>query len=131
MSARRQLRVLLAGPVLLGIGTSREAVPSVGAPLACAASDSASASLTNAPRAPAPREHATLHCMDLIAAPDQPSASGIVELFAPASPFGVAVTADGRPRWRAEATIRGLPSPSSVGPYTTYVAWLYGISIER
>ena len=126
-----RLRALLATPMILGIGASGELVRSANEPLICAGSSSALSALTKAPHAPAPREHATLHCMDLIAAPDQSSASGIVELFAARSPFGVAVTADGRPRWRAEASIAGLPAPSSLGAYTTYVAWLYGVSMER
>ncbi|MEZ4425970.1 MAG: multicopper oxidase family protein [Gemmatimonadota bacterium] len=53
-----------------------------------------------------------------------------VDLRFAASPFTVAVTADGNVRYDATLTVRGLPDPGELGtddagrPYTTYVAWL-------
>jgi hypothetical protein len=43
-------------------------------------------------------------------------------VYAP-SPFGIAVTADGRARYDVQITATGLPAPSTLGPYTTYVVW--------
>ena len=66
-----------------------------------------------------------LYCIDLLAAPlDQlDSARGTARLADAASPFGVAVTADGRHRYVVTVDVSGLPSPSALGPYSTYVAW--------
>ncbi|HEX5724427.1 MAG TPA: multicopper oxidase family protein, partial [Longimicrobiaceae bacterium] len=50
-------------------------------------------------------------------------ASGTVELGTVPSPFGVALTADGRHLYDLSITLRDLPPPESLGPYTTYVAW--------
>ncbi|MDE3215154.1 MAG: hypothetical protein KGO03_02075 [Gemmatimonadota bacterium] len=55
--------------------------------------------------------------------PRTPAATGQARLFYAPSPFGVAVTADGRDRYDARVTVRGLPAPASLGPYTAYVAW--------
>lgn len=52
-----------------------------------------------------------------------PDATGHVRLVFAPSPFGVAVTPDGRARYLARITAAGLPEPSSLGPYTAYVAW--------
>ena len=52
-----------------------------------------------------------------------PTASGQARLVYAASPFGVAVTADGHARYDIQVTASGLPAPSSLGSYTTYVAW--------
>ena len=74
-----------------------------------------------APLAPDP----DLYCIDLLAAPhDQlDSARGTARLADAASPFGVAVTADGRHRYVVTVDVSGLPSPSALGEYSTYVAW--------
>src|SRR5438552_3894898 len=50
-----------------------------------------------------------LDCMRLFPVPDLPSATGAIALLPPPAPFGVAVTADGRPRYHLSATIAGLP----------------------
>jgi suppressor of ftsI len=71
-----------------------------------------------------------LVCMPLVATPDLPAASGLIQLLPVHTPFGVAVTVDGRPRQRLVADIAGLPAPQSLGPYTTYVAWAYTLSID-
>jgi hypothetical protein len=52
-----------------------------------------------------------------------PGASGQARLVYAASPFGVAVTADGRARYDIQVTASGLPAPAKLGNYTAYVAW--------
>jgi hypothetical protein len=52
-----------------------------------------------------------------------PDASGQARLVYAASPFGVAVTADGHARYDIQVTASGLPKPSTLGNYTAYVAW--------
>jgi FtsP/CotA-like multicopper oxidase with cupredoxin domain len=54
--------------------------------------------------------------------PEFRSARAILELRAPASAFGVAVTRDGRPRQDVAITIEGLPDPTALGA-AAYVAW--------
>jgi hypothetical protein len=55
--------------------------------------------------------------------PASPTAEGHGRLaFAP-SPFGVAVTADGRAIYDVQIEASGLPEPATLGPYSTYVAW--------
>lgn len=57
-----------------------------------------------------------------------PTASGEARLVFAASPFGVAVTADGRARYDVQLTLSGLPAPSALGAYSVYVAW--GVSTD-
>lgn len=52
-----------------------------------------------------------------------PKAQGKARLVSAESPFGIAVTADGRARYDVHITVSGLPSPSTLGAYTAYVAW--------
>jgi len=52
-----------------------------------------------------------------------PDAKGSARLVYADSPFGVAVTADGRARYDVQITASGLPDPASLGNYTVYVAW--------
>ena len=53
-----------------------------------------------------------------------PGAKGSARLqFAP-SPFGVAVTADGRASYDVRFVLSGLPEPSSLGAFSSYVAWM-------
>jgi hypothetical protein len=52
-----------------------------------------------------------------------PGASGAARLIFAPSPFGVAVTPDGHSIYDARITADGLPAPSSLGAYSTYVAW--------
>ncbi|HET6681534.1 MAG TPA: hypothetical protein VFG84_10075 [Gemmatimonadaceae bacterium] len=52
-----------------------------------------------------------------------PGATGHARLVFAPSPFGIAVTADGRARYDAQVTISGLPDPASLGAYRAYVAW--------
>ena len=52
-----------------------------------------------------------------------PDAAGQARLVYAASPFGIAVTADGHARYDIQVTASGLPAPSTLGGYTSYVAW--------
>jgi suppressor of ftsI len=67
----------------------------------------------------------SLYCIDLIPVPDFRAVSGTVALLRDArSPFTVAVDADGHHEYELEITLRNLPDPRSLGPFTTYVAWV-------
>lgn len=59
----------------------------------------------------------------LFATPKAPTARGSARLVYAASPFGVAVTADGRAQYDVQVTASELPPPSSLGSFTAYVAW--------
>jgi hypothetical protein len=59
----------------------------------------------------------------LFGTPKAPSATGSARLVYAASPFGVAVTADGRAQYDIQITAADLPAPSSLGSFTAYVAW--------
>ena len=59
----------------------------------------------------------------LLATPKAGAAEGHARLVFAESPFGVAVTADGRARYDIQVTVAKLPVPSSLGAYTSYVAW--------
>ena len=64
-----------------------------------------------------------MYCIELLPAMDIDSGAGTARLLPPASPFGVAVTAAGEHKYDIEFNLRNLPEPSTVGPYTEYVAW--------
>jgi suppressor of ftsI len=70
------------------------------------------------------------YCVALIPTPDLENVTGVLELRPVETPFGVAVTADGRPRYRLATTIADLPAPSSLGRYRTYVAWVTTLSLD-
>jgi hypothetical protein len=55
--------------------------------------------------------------------PRAPAASGEARLVFAESPFGIAVTADGRASYDVQVTASGLPEPSTLGAYSAYVAW--------
>jgi hypothetical protein len=59
----------------------------------------------------------------LLATPTAGAAEGHARLVFAESPFGVAVTADGRARYDIQVTTTNLPVPSTLGDYTSYVAW--------
>ena len=65
-----------------------------------------------------------LYCVELLATPGLPGVTGRVELSRDAGPFTVEVGADGRPRTRLILRAAGLPAPSSLGSYRTFVAWI-------
>ncbi len=52
-----------------------------------------------------------------------PDAHGTARLIFAPSPFGVTVTPDGVASYQVQLNLAGLPSPSSLGAFTTYVAW--------
>lgn len=59
----------------------------------------------------------------LFAGPKAPQVRGHARLVFAQSPFGVAVTADGRASYDIQITVDSLPAPSTLGAYTAYVAW--------
>lgn len=59
----------------------------------------------------------------LFATKTAPAVTGSARLIYADSPFGIAVTADGRARYDVRITAAGLPVPSTFGKYTAYVAW--------
>jgi hypothetical protein len=52
-----------------------------------------------------------------------PEAKASARLVYAPSPFGVAVTADGHASYDVQIDASGLPDPSTLGTFTTYVAW--------
>ncbi len=72
-----------------------------------------------------------LYCLELVARPDIPvSATATVELGRADSPFDVATNRVGNQRFDATLVLRGLPAPSTLGPYTSYVAWVTSPSLD-
>ncbi len=71
-----------------------------------------------------------LNCLMLVPVPDLPDASGVVVLRPVPSPFGVAVSSDGRQRHHLVATIAGLPDTRTLGEYGGYVAWAYTLALD-
>ncbi|HEX8945210.1 MAG TPA: hypothetical protein VF785_18890 [Gemmatimonadaceae bacterium] len=63
--------------------------------------------------------------------PKTPSAKGHARLVFAPSPFGVAVTADGRASYDVQIEASGLPDPSTLGAYSTYVAWAVTTDLEH
>ena len=59
----------------------------------------------------------------LFATPKAPGAAGDARLVFTSSPFGIAVTEDGRASYDVQITASGLPPASTLGPYTVFVAW--------
>jgi FtsP/CotA-like multicopper oxidase with cupredoxin domain len=94
-------------------------LPAAGAAQAPGAEEAAAPS----PRC-APPIAAALYCMELLPTARAEEAGAVVELGRAASPFQVAVTPDGRLEYELTAWIEGLPEPSALGPYSTYVAWV-------
>lgn len=64
-----------------------------------------------------------LYCIELMPTDAAPAAAGTAELRPVPTPFGTAVTPDGEHVHAVRVTARGLPEPSSLGPYAAYVAW--------
>ena len=73
------------------------------------------------PRGIAP--FASPFCSELVPVPGLSRGRGMLELRYIRSPFGVAVTLDGRLRHAVLARLDSLPPPQSLGPYSAYVAW--------
>ena len=65
-----------------------------------------------------------LYCIELIPRPDLfETVTGVVQLAPAPSPFGTAVTRDGRHRFRTTLFIDGLPDAATFGAFTVFVAW--------
>ena len=67
--------------------------------------------------------HLELYCISLFSTSRAMEATGRAILARPETPFGVAVSREGRQRYLIDLTIEGLPPPQDLGPYTTYVVW--------
>jgi hypothetical protein len=63
--------------------------------------------------------------------PKAPDAKGQARLVFAPSPFGVAVTADGRASYDVQIEAAGLPDPSSLGGYSAYVAWAVTTDLKQ
>jgi hypothetical protein len=59
----------------------------------------------------------------LVPGPAVPGARGSARLLFADSPFGVAVTEDGRLSYDVRITAKGLPEPARLGAYRAFVAW--------
>ncbi len=64
-----------------------------------------------------------LRCIELFPTVRAASARGVIDIARPPSPFAVSVNVDGYHIHDLTARVEGLPDPSTLGPYTTYVAW--------
>lgn len=60
-----------------------------------------------------------------------PAATGKARLVSAESPFGIAVTADGRARYDVHIDVAGLPDPSTLGTYKAYVAWAVSPDLSK
>ncbi|MEA2722232.1 MAG: hypothetical protein QOH59_3, partial [Gemmatimonadales bacterium] len=65
----------------------------------------------------------SIYCLPLFSTAKAPEASGTAVLRPEPSPFGLAVTRDGRILSRVVLTLSGLPDPATLGPYQAFVAW--------
>ena len=90
---------------LAGVGTQERA------PVSCATVDATAFG------------HPDLYCIDLLPAMGIEGGTGTARLAPPPTPFGIAVTPAGEQLHNLVLTLRDLPPPSSLGPYTAYVAW--------
>ena len=66
----------------------------------------------------------SMYSIELLPTPDMRGAGGVVELGWVQSPFGMAVTREGHHVYEISMRIEGLPEASSLGSYSTYVAWV-------
>ncbi|MCG8467103.1 MAG: multicopper oxidase family protein [Gemmatimonadetes bacterium] len=71
-----------------------------------------------------------LHCISLFATAAGGDANGLIELTRVGSPFTVTVTPAGHHVRGLTARISDLPPPESLGPYTTYVAWVTPLEMD-
>src|SRR5690242_7796666 len=81
-------------------------------------------------QSPDPCAPSLLHCTALVAPPDLNGIRATLELQPIPGPFGASVTPNGEPRYRLIASVTGLPKPATLGPYTTYVAWAYTVTMD-
>ncbi len=76
------------------------------------------------------RPASDLNCIDLYPTTRGGDATGVIELRRPWSPFGVTVTAEGRHRNTLVAWLKDLPDPTTLGPYSAYVAWATPLALD-
>ena len=69
--------------------------------------------------------------IELFNTPTAPGAKGHARLVFAESPFGVAVTADGRASYDVRIEASGLPAPATLGTYSTYVAWAVSTDLKE
>ena len=67
----------------------------------------------------------------LLNTPRTPTAQGTARLVFAPSPFGVTVTADGRSSYDVQLSLTGLPEPTTLGPYSAYVAWVTTTNLDQ
>ena len=72
-----------------------------------------------------------LYCLPLHPTARAATSSGEVRLLRPPSVFGVTVSREGHQRYIPEMSVRGLPDPSVLGPYTTFVAWAVSPNLSQ
>ena len=65
----------------------------------------------------------SLYRIDLTPTERAPGGTGVARLRPAATPFGLPVSVDGHLVLEVEVSAQGLPTPHSLGPYATYVAW--------
>lgn len=99
-------------------------------PPAASGADGASSSRRCTLHAAVPAQRPALYEIRLKPTDRVPGAHGLVQLRPVVSPFGIAVTTDGHQRFDASLRAEGLPAPGSLGPYTTYVAWVAKSDLE-
>ena len=66
---------------------------------------------------------ADLYCIELLSAMSIDGVTGTARLLSPPSPFGVAVSPAGEHQYDIQFDVQGLPDPSTLGQYRTYIAW--------
>jgi FtsP/CotA-like multicopper oxidase with cupredoxin domain len=64
-----------------------------------------------------------LYCIELLPAGEIEGPAGTARLVQPSTPFGIAMSASGRTQYSILFALRDLPSPETLGAYTTYIAW--------
>ena len=67
----------------------------------------------------------------LFATPKAPAVQGHARLVFASSPFGIAVTQDGRASYDVQITAAGLPDPTTLGDFHAYVAWSTSTDLAR
>ncbi|MCZ6916742.1 MAG: multicopper oxidase family protein [Gemmatimonadetes bacterium] len=110
--------------MIKSLAFSRMAALGVAVAVLASVSDAAAQEATCWDGVSGPRADADLYCLVLVPTPDLMAATGTVRMARSPSPFGATVTPDGRPQFAITIDIAGLPDPSTLGPYTTYVAWV-------
>ncbi len=106
--------LLAAAFVVLTLGARTAPAQRTALPDLCAGDTVARTVSTPSPRS---------YCLRLVPVPDLRQLSGAAELHRAPSPFTVTVTAEGVLVYQPVIALHNLPKPSTLGPYTTYVAW--------